>query len=76
MEIYVVTMYRKGDRERHSYVLGAYTDGDRAVIEAEKEYMWRDGKYKPEVLRLETDISLANLGWAVIHALDAPLDYV
>lgn len=54
--IYVVTMYRWGDRERHSYVLGAYSTKTKAekAGEAEREYRgWN--KYYPEALEVSVD---------------------
>jgi len=51
--IYVVTMYRYGNRENHSYVLGAYFKKDKAIKEAEREKEYRGGtKYIPEVLEI------------------------
>jgi hypothetical protein len=51
MKIYVVTMYRWGDKENHSYVIGAYVDDmDKAVRAGEDEYEWRGHKYDPEVV--------------------------
>lgn len=49
--MYVVTMYRYGDRENHSYVLGVYTSIARAVVAAANEESHRGGnKYFSEVL--------------------------
>ena len=49
--IYVVTMYRYGDREKHSYDLGVWDDKEQAIKEAEEEQDFRGGnKYYPEVL--------------------------
>ena len=49
--IYVVTMYRYGDREKHSYVLGVWDDKEQAIWEAKNEQDYRGGnKYYPEVL--------------------------
>jgi len=48
--IYVVTMYRQGEREKHSCVLGAYLDQGAAIQDARVEVEWRGGKYQPEVL--------------------------
>ncbi len=48
--LYVVTMYRWGDREKHSYVIGVFDDEDKAIGAGVKEEQYRDGKYKAEVL--------------------------
>ena len=53
--ICVVTMYRYGEREKHSYVLGAYRDRDAAIQDALVEVAWRGGKYQPEVLACSLD---------------------
>lgn len=50
-KIYVVTMYRYGDREAHSYVLGVWFSPSEAADAAESERVDRGGnKYLPEVL--------------------------
>ena len=53
--VYVVTMYRFGNRESHSYVLGAYSSHDIAEQHAKVEKEWRAGKYSGEVLKLTVD---------------------
>lgn len=54
--VYTVTMYRYGDREMHSYVLGVYTDEQQALKEAEAEREYRGGnKYIPEILKVQMD---------------------
>lgn len=53
-KIYVVTMYRFADRERHSYVIGAFTKKHAAKQAAEVEKECRGGnKYFPEILEFE-----------------------
>jgi len=54
--VYVVTMYRFADREKHSYVLGVFDDEMLALKEAEKEQMSRGGtKYYPEIWEYDLD---------------------
>lgn len=53
MKIYVVTMYRWGDREAHSYVEGAYLDPIVAETMGEHEALYRGGKYEFEVLEFD-----------------------
>lgn len=48
--IYVVTMYRWGNRAKHSYVLGAYRVMTEACKAADEETADRAGKYQAEVL--------------------------
>ena len=56
MLLYVVTMYRFADREKHSYVLGVFDDEMLALKEAEKEQMSRGGtKYYPEIWEYDLD---------------------
>lgn len=51
MKIYVVTMYRWGDNENHSYVVGAFVDDPDKAIRLGKEMMeYRGRKYEPEVV--------------------------
>jgi len=54
--IYVVTMYRWGDREKHSYVHGVFSTEEIALAQAETEQMWRGGfKYVPEIVEFKLD---------------------
>ena len=46
MKVYIVTMYRNGDREKHSYVLGAFSTYENAKIMGETEEVYRGDKYK------------------------------
>ncbi len=48
MTVYVVTMYRYGDHEKHSYVLGAFTTLTLAEKWGRIEEYARGGKYKYE----------------------------
>ena len=49
-KIFVVTAYRWGDREAHSYVVGAYDNSDLAKEAADNECKYRGGKYECEVI--------------------------
>lgn len=49
--VYVVTAYRFGDRERHSYVVGVFTSPELAIDIAEQVPDERAGKYYAEVLK-------------------------
>jgi hypothetical protein len=49
MDIYVVTMYRWGNAENHSYVLGAYDSKEQALVESHQEEMNRGGKYEARI---------------------------
>lgn len=53
--IYVVTMYRWGDRENHSYVVGAYSTEAKAIEAGRLEEEWRGGKYAHEIVSCRID---------------------
>ena len=54
-EIYVVTMYRWGEKSKHSYLLGVYTKKHKAKKMAEEEEKTRGGKYEAEIIITELD---------------------
>ena len=53
MAVYTVIMYRWGDRERHSYLLGVFDTEEQAIDEGERECAWRGNKYKPFIAKVE-----------------------
>jgi hypothetical protein len=53
--VYVVTMYRWGNRENHSYVATVSLDADKARQMAEQEEIDRGGKYQAEVIEVPVD---------------------
>ncbi len=53
--VYVVTMYRYGEREKHSYVYGAFSTEATAREWGEKEKDYRGGKYEPEIIKFYVD---------------------
>ena len=55
MIAYVVTAYRFSDRERHSYVVGVFTNPELAIEIAEQVPDERGGKYYAEVLKFQLD---------------------
>jgi len=68
-KVYVVTMYRWGDRENHSYVLGVYSTEKKAKIAGEAERVERGGnKYYPECL--EFDLNSSNGQVRVVVSLE------
>jgi hypothetical protein len=52
-KIYIVTMYRWGNKENHSYVIGAFTDSKEAVKAGISHSQYRDGKYDPEIIEVD-----------------------
>ena len=63
MKIYVVTMYRWGDRECHSYVEGAYIDPVVAETMGEHEAIDRGGKYEYEILEFDSSDADHRIVW-------------
>ena len=55
MSVFVTTMYRYGDREKHSYVLGVWSSSEVAMQAGQTEALWRGGKYEPEVTEWKID---------------------
>ena len=55
MRVYTVIMYRYADREKHSYVIGVYSNPDKAMNIGLIEESWRGGKYTCEVLGFDLD---------------------
>lgn len=49
MKIFVVTMYRGGNREKHSYVLGTFSNRNMAEKWGEDEEIFRGNKYKSDI---------------------------
>jgi hypothetical protein len=58
MRIYIVTAYRWGDREEHSYVVGVFDNEETAIKQAKLETEFRGGKYECEVRSMELNESL------------------
>ncbi len=53
--VFVVTMMRWGDPERHSYVVGAFSNEVAAISAGEVEKSWRGGKYDYRIDKLIVD---------------------
>ena len=51
--VYVVEALRFGDRERHSYVVGVYSNKEYAEAAVESETDWRGGKYECVITEVE-----------------------
>lgn len=45
MLVYVVTAHKWGSLEGHSYTCGAFDNRESAIEAANKEMIWKDGKY-------------------------------
>jgi len=51
--VFVVTAYRHGNRDNHSYVVGVYEVLDDALTLANKEEVFRANKYVCEVVEMK-----------------------
>ena len=69
MNIYVVTAYRFGDRESHSYVVGAFDNEVTALEQAKLEREWRGGKYQCEVRSMELNVTLESKNYDIVLGL-------
>ncbi|MCS3766619.1 hypothetical protein HNP12_000667 [Aeromonas hydrophila] len=54
-DVFVTTMYRWGDREAHSYVVGVFSSDKVALAAGRREERNRGGKYLPCVEQLTLD---------------------
>lgn len=51
LSVYVVTAYRWGGRENHSYLVGVYDNQEKALKVASEHNKYRGGKYDCEVMK-------------------------
>jgi hypothetical protein len=56
-------MYRWGDKEKHSYVIGTYTSIEHAKLAGACEESWRGGKYEYEVQEFKLDSTIPQEIW-------------
>ena len=52
MVIYLITAYRWGDCENHSYVVGAFDTYEQALKRSREEEQHRGGKYECEIAEI------------------------
>lgn len=50
MLVHIVEMLRWGNEEKHHYIVGVYTNLEKAKLIGEAEKTWRAGKYEARVL--------------------------
>jgi len=60
MTVYVVTMYRYGAHEKHSYILGVYSTREAAFSAGKDEEYGRAAKYSAEVTEWVVDGEVSN----------------
>lgn len=75
MKVFVVTAYRFGDREKHSYVVGVFDDLERAIHHAKAEREWRAGKYECEVISMPLNASKQNRQHEVLYKIERGVEY-
>jgi hypothetical protein len=56
-KVYVVTMYKCGDRNNHSYLLGVFTKKNHALEMADEHEEYRGNKYDAEIIEVTVDVS-------------------
>jgi hypothetical protein len=61
--VYIATVYRYGNREGHSYVVGAFSEEHLATQAVNYEYGMRGGKYRGEVLKCKVDEYIQTKGY-------------
>ncbi len=69
-EIYVVSAYRFGNRNNHSYVLGVYKKKAQAIKRADAHNLYRGGKYVCEVECFEVDNHNEDFEAKIIYQTD------
>lgn len=70
INIFVVTAYRWGSKESHSYVVGIFDTLEPAIARAIYEEEWRGGKYECEVISIELNNSSKHQGYEVVHKIE------
>jgi len=70
MKVYIVTAYRWGDRETHSYVVGVFDDKELSILAAKTEKEWRGGKYDCEVVSMKLNESRENNNYVVEYKIE------
>ena len=57
MKLYITQMLRWGDTETHHYIVGAFSDKEKATYAGEVEVAWRGGKYEYRIEEAELDVN-------------------
>ena len=70
MQIFVVTAYRWGDKEGHSYVVGVFDTEELAIAQAKLEKEWRGGKYECEVIVMDLNDALKYKNYERIYKIE------
>ena len=70
MQIFVVTAYRWGDKEGHSYVVGVFDTEELAIAQAKMEKEWRGGKYECEVIVMDLNDALKYKNYERIYKIE------
>lgn len=70
MQIFVVTAYRWGDKEGHSYVVGVFDTAELAIAQAKLEKEWLGGKYECEVIVMDLNDALKYKNYERIYKIE------
>lgn len=55
-KVYVLEVLKDGINEKHSYVLSAFNDKEKAIEYADKHMSERGGRYSVAVLEIQVDV--------------------
>lgn len=66
-DVFIVTAYRYGDKESHSYVVGAFNNKEEAIKQSNIEREWRGGKYECEVKSMKLNETLKYKNYEVVY---------
>ena len=67
--MFVVTAYRHGDREAHSYVVGMFNTIDRATKAASGETEYRGGKYYCQIISMRVNETVHEGSYRLVQDL-------
>lgn len=70
MKVFIVTAYRWGNKENHSYVVGAFGDKESAINQAIIEKEFRGGKYDCEVISMNLNGPLKYKNYEIVYKME------
>lgn len=69
MQVFVTRMLRYGDRDAHSYIVGAYTSIEQAKFAGKCEESWRGGKYEYDIKEFKLNAGVPQEIWEYHNGL-------
>ena len=58
MKLHITQMLRWGDTEAHHYIVGVFSDKEKAIYAGEVEAAWRGGKYSYRIEEVGLDVNV------------------